>query len=192
MSRALKLLGLFFAFVVIFTLSRHVPTSTSSTTVASTTQVTTTTTATTTACQGSDFRGAYNLGQGAAGTISAGVTLTKFTAGTCSLKGWPILTLQDRSGALLASASIDLPTANSPVRFLVPQANQAPTQLTLHQGSLTSFSLAYSDVPVGNETCSSATTVGVELKTQGSVVAVTPDYPIEPCNHGSIWVSPFY
>ena len=40
----------------------------------------------------------YNEGEGAAGTIYASVTLTKTTAGTCTLKGWPILTLSDRLG----------------------------------------------------------------------------------------------
>jgi hypothetical protein len=191
-SRALKTLGIFFAFVAIYTLSRHA-TATSPTT--STTIPGTTTTASSTLpgtnCMASGFSGVFNQGQGAAGTITASVTVTKTSAGTCTLKGWPILTLQDKSGALLTSSTVD--TASSPpVQYPQAAANHAPTLLSLHQGSTTSFSLAYSDVPTGNEVCGSATTLTVQFVTGGSSINITPAYPIEPCNHGKVLVSPFY
>lgn len=192
MSRALKTLGIFFAFVVIYTLSRHV-TATSPTT-SSTTPGTTTTASSTlpvTSCQASGFSGVFNQGQGAAGTITASVTITKTSAATCTLKGWPILTLQDKSGALLTSSTVD--TSNSPpVQYPEAAANHAPTSLSLHHGSTTSFSLAYSDVPTGNEVCGSATTLTVQFAAGGSAINVTPAYPLQPCNHGKILVSPFY
>jgi hypothetical protein len=192
-SRALKSLAIFFAFVAIYTLSRHVTANTSTST--SSTEATTTIPSSVngaTTCQGSDFSGVFNQGQGAAGTIYASITLTKTSLGQCTIKGWPTLTLQDRTGAVLPSSSVDLPTVNSPIQFSDPKANQAPALVTLHQGSTTTFSLAFSNVPVGNETCGAATTISVTVKKGKSSVPVTPDYPQAPCNHGSVWVSPFY
>lgn len=198
MSRALKSLAIFFAFVAIYTLSRHLASTTTTTTtsVTSTTVVasSTSTTAATgsTMCQGSDFRGAFNQGQGAAGTIYASITLTKTSSGSCTIKGWPILTLQDHLGAVLTSSSVDVPSATSAITFLDSRANHAPTLVTLHTGSSTTFSLAYSDVPTGNKTCPAAQTVSVSLSKNGSTVAVTPQVPPAPCDNGQIWVSPFY
>lgn len=196
MSRALKTLAIFFAFVAIYTLSRH-PTGTTTTTTTTINQTTSTTTTTTTTvagttCHGTDFRGVFNQGQGAAGTIYASITLTKTTTGTCTIKGWPILTLQDRTGGVLPSNTIDLPSSAGAIRFPEAKANAAPSLLTLSNGSSTTFALAYSDVPVGSETCGSATSIAVEISKQGSSVSITPAYPQEPCNHGSVWVSPFF
>jgi hypothetical protein len=196
LSRALKSLALFFGFVAIYTLSRHdigSTTTTTSTPVAASTSTTSTTVAAAATCIAGDFRGAFNEGQGAAGTIYASITLTKTTAGTCTLKGWPILTLQDKLGALLDSSTVDLPTANSPIQFIDSRANRPPGPVRLASGASTTFSLAYSDVPTGNETsCPAAQTVSVALKAGGPTVAVTPQYPPAPCNGGLIWVSPFY
>ena len=195
MSRALKLLAIFFAFVAIYALSRH-PTGTTTTTTTTTTinQTTSSTTTTVggTTCHGTDFHGVFNEGQGAAGTIYASITLSKLTPGTCTIKGWPILTLQDRTGAVLPSNTIDLPSSSSPIQFPGAKANAAPSLLTLTSGSSTTFALAYSDVPVGNESCGTATSIAVEISTHGSSVSITPAYPQQPCNHGSVWVSPFY
>ena len=195
MSRALKLLAIFFAFVAIYALSRHATGTTTTTTTTTTINQTTSSTTTTvggTTCHGTDFHGVFNQGQGAAGTIYASITLTKLTPGTCTIKGWPILTLQDRTGAVLPSNTIDLPSSSSPIQFPGAKANAAPSLLTLTSGSSTTFALAYSDVPVGNERCGSATSIAVEISTHGSSVSITPAYPQQPCNHGSVWVSPFY
>jgi Domain of unknown function (DUF4232) len=194
--RALKTLAIFFAFVAIFTLSRHL--ATTSTTTTTTSPATSTTTSTTavagaTTCKGSDFRGAFNQGQGAAGTITAAVTLTKTTPGSCTIKGWPLLTLQDRLGALLTSSTVDLPSSQSPIRFSDSRANRAPSLVRVTSGATATFSLAYSDVPTGNETtCPAAQTVSVAFTRNGSTVAVTPQYPPAPCDNGLVWVSPFY
>jgi hypothetical protein len=59
-------------------------------------------------------------------------------------------------------------------------------------GSTISFSLGYSDVPDGTETCPSAVTISVQFSKSGSTTTVTPSYPLEPCNAATIWVSPFY
>jgi len=194
-SRAFKTLAIFFAFVAIYTLSRYGHTSTTTTTSSTTTIALTTTTGAkvgATTCHGSDFRGSFNQGQGAAGTVYASITLTKTTPGACTIKGWPILTLQDRLGALLTSSTVDLPTASAPIHFTDARANQAPSPVSLTTGATTTFSLAYSDVPTGAATCPSAQTVSVSFTQGGSTVAVTPQYPPAPCNHGLVWVSPFY
>lgn len=194
MSRAFKSLLIFFAFVAIYTLSRHAIGTSSPTTSTTTTVVSasTTTTATATACQGSDFSGVYNEGEGAAGTVTASVTLTKSTPGTCTVDGWPILTLLDRTGATVTSSSDDTST-NPVVQFPVPQANEAPTVVTVKDGANVSFFLAYSDVPVDNETtCPSVTTIEVQFAKGGSATPVTPQYPPQPCDGGRLYVSPLY
>jgi hypothetical protein len=197
--RGLISVGLFIAFVAILALSRHVVDSNNTATTTTTTSKTTTTTvpATTTtvesdACVASDFSGAYNEGEGAAGTIYASITVTKTTAGSCTLKGWPILTLQNRLGAVLPMTAVDVPTASSGFQFLATQANAAPTSLTIQQNGSTTFSLGYSDVPVGTAACESAVTVSVQFVKGGATIPVTPQYAVQPCDSGQLWLSPFY
>ena len=199
MRRGLTSIAIFVAFVVIITLSRHVIHSTSNTTTTSVPHATTTMSASTTTtsagattCQGSAFTGLYNQGEGAAGTIYASVTLTKHTAGSCSIKGWPILTLQDKTGAVLPVHLVDQSGTNNAIQFSGAKANQAPAQLTLTSGSVTSFSLAYSSVQTANTVCDDAVTINVQFATGGTPVPVTPAYPVQPCDNGKIWVSPFY
>jgi peptidoglycan DL-endopeptidase CwlO len=196
--RGLISVAIFAAFVAIFTLSRHAIHSTTTTTtttakIATTTSSTTSTTLASANCVASDFSGAYNEGEGAAGTVYASVTLTKTTAGTCTLQGWPILTLQNRLGGLLKSVGVDVPSSSSGFQFSTPaQANAAPTSVTLTSGGTTTFSLAYSDVQSGTTACESAVTISVQFVSGGATVPVTPTYPVQPCNSGQIWLSPFY
>lgn len=198
MRRGLISVAIFVAFVAIFTLSRHaIHSSTTTTTttakIATTTSSTTSTAPVSANCVASDFSGTYNEGEGAAGTIYASVTLTKTTAGTCTLKGWPILTLQDRLGALLKSTGVDVPSSSSGFQFVTPsQANAAPKTLTLSLNQTTNFSLAYSDVQSGTTACESAVTISVQFASGGAAVTVTPTYVVQPCNNGQVWLSPFY
>jgi hypothetical protein len=194
--RGLISVAIFIAFAVIYTLSRHAisPTTTTTTTSATTTTIATTTTTIASAamCQGSAFSGVYNEGEGAAGTIYASVTLTKATPGTCSVQGWPVLTLQDKTGAILPINLSDIPSSNSAVQFIATKANEAPTVLVLKQGSVTNFSLAYQDVPTNNTVCDDAVTVNVQFAAGGSAVPLTPPSPVQPCDNGKVWISPFY
>lgn len=192
MSRALKLLAIFAAFVAIVTLSRH-STSPSTTSTSTSSTSSTSTTSTTlkpagTTCVASEFNGVFNQGEGAAGTVFASILLTKTTTGACTVDGYPLLTLQDKKGAILKSRILD----TSPVDFPTAQANDPAQLLTLRDGSTMSFSLGYSDVAVGTETCASATTLNVQFTAGGPVITVNPAYPVEPCNSGTVWVSPFY
>jgi hypothetical protein len=197
--RGLTSLAIFLAFVVIITLSRHVidPTSSTTTTgvpVTTTTisSATTTSVAASATCQGSAFTGVFNEGESAAGTVYASVTLTKHSAGSCSVKGWPILTLSDKTGAVLPINLVDQSGTNNAIQFSGAKANAAPTALTLTNGSVTNFSLAYSSVSTANTVCDNAVTISVQFATGGASLPVTPAYPVQPCDNGKIWISPFY
>ena len=152
----------------------------------------TSTTIATAACRGAQFTGTFDQGQGAAGTIYAGVTLTKTTAGTCAVKGWPLLTLQDKQGAVLVITQVNQPSSSSSVQFPNASANQVPQQVTVNQGASIQFSFAYSDVTTGNTACDNATTLNVRFVANDASIAITPQYPLQPCNNGTMWVSPFY
>jgi hypothetical protein len=205
-SRALKSLAIFAAFVAIYTLSRHVVHSTPTTTTTAahhttttSTSVGTTTTLASAACNGGDFSGVYNEGEGAAGTVEASITLTKTTAGTCDLQGWPILTLQDKLGAVLTTAPVNVPAAGNGFEFLTnpaiavtSAANKAPTSLSLARGDTTTFALAYSDVAVGTQACDNGVSLFVQFAKNGTPVTLTPSEPVQPCDGGQIWISPFY
>jgi Protein of unknown function (DUF4232) len=206
-NRALKSLAIFAAFVVIYTLSRHVihsTTTTTTTTTATTAAHSTTTTTSTTlpasdVCLGQNFSGLYNTGEGAAGTVYATVTLTNTGATSCTLRGWPILTLQDKLGAVLTSNLVDVPSSGNSFQFLpgsatglTAKANGAPTTLTLAKNATATFALAYSDVPVGTAACENAVSVSVQFARNGTPVSLTPSEPVQPCGNGEIWVSPFY
>jgi hypothetical protein len=190
-SRALKSLAIFFAFVAIYTLSRHVIGSSTTSTTTTTASVTSTTLAGT-ACKATDFSGVYNEGEGAAGTIYASVTLTKSSVGSCALKGWPLLTLQDKLGALLTSSTVDVPSSGNGFQFLTARANDPPATVTLSQNGTAEFSLAYSDVQTGTTACPAAVTLSVQFVVKGGSIDVTPTYPVAPCNNGQLVVSPFY
>ena len=201
MKRGLISVGLFAAFVVIVTLSRHhaatTPTTTATTTTTTTTVVAPTTTtsvasANGSTCQGSDFSGAGGLSQGAAGTIYTSFTLTKSTPGSCTLNGWPVIGLASQSGATLPERTVEIPSPGNPGSFLIPAANRAPTTLTLSQGSTTSFSMSFSDVAVGSQSCASVAVVRVGTGVGSSTTPIALTYPIQPCNGGTLNVSPFY
>jgi hypothetical protein len=173
--------------------SRTSSTTTTTTTTSRTSSTTTTTTVVAgTTCLAQDFTGVFNEGEGAAGTIYASVTLTKNTSGSCTLTGWPLLTLQNKLGAVLALNAVDVPSSGTGFQFLSSQANSSPTKLTLSQNQAVEFSLAYSDVQTGAAACESVTTISVQLAAKGAAITVTPTYPLTPCNSGQIWLSPFY
>jgi len=149
--------------------------------------------------RGQNFSGLYNTGEGAAGTVYATVTLTNTGTTSCTLHGWPILTLQDKLGAVLTSALVDVPSAGNSFQFLAgsatgltSKANDAPTTLTLAKNATATFALAYSDVPVGTAACENAISVFVQFAKNGTPVSLTPSEPVQPCSNGEIWLSPFY
>jgi hypothetical protein len=187
MNRAIKSLALFFVFVVVVIASRHAIHSGTTTTLSSTSTSSTTSTSTLNQCQGSDFTGVDDGGEGAAGTVFDAVTLTKTTAGTCHLTGYPLVTMQDMQGATVTLTV----THNSPTtgyNFPTPGANTAPVALTLSKGSTVSFSYAFSDV---GTSCPAAKTLNVQTTAAGSSTPVTLQYNQSLCG-GALTVSPFY
>jgi hypothetical protein len=118
--------------------------------------------------------------------------LTKLSGGSCSIKGWPILTLQDKTGAVLPLTQVDQTGTNNAIQFSGTKANEAPTQLTLTNGSVTNFSLAYSSVQTANTVCDNAVTISVQFAVGAASLPVTPAYAVQPCDNGKIWLSPFY
>ncbi len=192
MSRTLKVVVVIIVLGAIAVFSRHLINASNTTTTTTSTTSTTSTTLAGNTCKASDFSGAFDQGQGAAGTINASITLTKTTTGTCTLKGWPTLTLQDRLGGLITTNVVDVPSSGKSFQFPSTKANAAPTTLTLAQNGTTNFSLAYSDVQTGTTVCASAVTVSVQFVALGPTVTVTAPSPVQPCNNGQIWVSPFY
>lgn len=167
-------------------------TTTSSVSTASTTTTTTPGSSLATTCAANDFRGVFNEGQGAAGTIYASATLIKTTTGTCTMKGWPLVTFQDRLGAVLHASVVNVPTNKDGFSFPTSAADAMPTSLQLSHGSTVDFSLAYSDVPTGTASCPNAATISVQFQANSAAVTITPNYPLQLCNSGSVWVSPFY
>lgn len=180
-----------------FFIGRHYASTTTTTTTTTSSTVPTSTTTTTTGslvtnCSAKDFSGAFNQGQGAAGTIFASVTLTKTTAGSCTMKGWPLITVQDKLGAVIKTTTTDVPTNKDGFSFPIAAADAMPTTLHLGSGSFTDFSLAYNDVPTGNTVCPSGVTISVQFSPNSAAVTVTSSYPLQLCNAGQLWVSPFY
>lgn len=183
MSRALKSLAIFAAVVLIYTLSRHALHSGTTTT----TTTATTSTAVATTCQSSDFTAVFNQGQGAAGTIYGSVDLTKTSGADCVIHGYPTLVLQDKYGSVLPSKIVD-DSNGSPIQMTDSAANAPASTLAVHAGSVVRFDFAYNDVASG---CETVTTLGVQMTSGTGVASVTPQYPLQPCFGGEIWVSPF-
>jgi len=77
--------------------------------------------------------------------VYASVTLTKRSAGTCSIKGWPILTLQDKSGAVLPLNLLDESGSHNAIQFSA-QGQRAAGPIDDDQWIRDNFSLAYSSV----------------------------------------------
>ena len=160
MSRTLRNLLLAVALIAIVVLvGRHGnlfhSSSTTTTTAAATTTTTTTTTSSTTAattttttataattCRGADFSGVNVGSQGAAGTGYDIMTLTKVTAGSCVVDGYPVLSFQDAKGTLETSLSVVHSTS-----FPAAPANAGAVAYTIADGGRVDVQFRYSDVP---------------------------------------------
>jgi Protein of unknown function (DUF4232) len=201
--RGLKSVALFIAFAVIFTLSRHAigsssttttttPTSPSTSTSAVASSTTSTPAITTSTCVASNFAATYNFGAGAAGTAYGSVTLAMKSGSTCTLVGYPIVTLQDKYGAVLHEVIVEIPRSSSAVQFPDAAANANPVSLTLSPGMSVTEDLAYNDIPVGKTGCENIASLSLQFGANGPAVVVTPSYALVACNGGKIWLSPYF
>jgi hypothetical protein len=175
-------------------LFRTTPTTTTSTTVVSTTtttastsSTTTTTSASLTTCRGSGFTGSNVGSEGAAGTGYDVITLTKVSAGTCVVDGYPLITLQGAHGVVESSFSFSDST-----NFPAAPANAGASAHTVNTGDAIDIQFRYSDVPTGTQVCPSIVQVNVQFVAGDTSVPVSVPYPISPCPGGPIGVSAFY
>jgi hypothetical protein len=147
---------------------------------------TTSTAAGVSTCQPAQLRIAPQQGTGAAGTITMTVSLTNVSSTTCTLQGYPGM-------QLLAASGSSLPTqvVRGGTQFPAAAANQSPALVTLAPQQVATFSLAYEDVPVGNET-TCPTSAKAEITPPNDVGHGVVTLAISPCNGGTVHVSPVY
>jgi Protein of unknown function (DUF4232) len=157
----------------------------STTTSSATSSTTTSTTAAATGCN--RMTGAASPGQGAAGTITGFITVTNTDTSSCTTQGYPTVGLHGSAGTPLTVTIVDGLSVN-----VSPQANAAPSTVTIAPAGTAQFAYQYSDVPTGDETtCPTAATASVTVP--GATVA-SPNFAlaIAPCDNGTIRVSPLY
>jgi hypothetical protein len=163
--------------------STSIPSSTTTSTTASPT--TSTTTGTTTSCN--QVTGTVGQSEGAAGTITGVVTVTNAGSASCTADGYPKIALFSGSGAPLPVTVV-----NGLSVTLSPAANAGPSTVMVPPSSTAQFAYQFSDVPVGAETScptSESATVTMPL---GTAPSPTFALAIDPCNGGTIRVSPVY
>jgi len=168
------------------------PNGASSTTSTTTTRPAATSTTTTpkpaklATCTPSQLSVAVQPGSGAAGTVYASATMTNSSSAKCSLGGYPGMQLLSASGAAIPTDVI-----RGGGTFLVAQANQPATIVTLAPGQAVAFSFFYGDNPVGKET-SCPTSAKVEITPPNDYTYAVVTARITACGGGAIHVSPVY
>ena len=163
------------------------PPATSSTSAPTTSSVPTTTSVVPLArCVGGSLTGAVASSQGAAGTIEVTFSVTNVGAAPCLLFGYPSIQLLAASGAPITTTTIDDHTG-----FSVAAASRAPRRQRLTPRGTATFLLQYSQIPVGTEqVCPTSATVDVYPPGSRSAVAIPA--ALQPCDAGTVHVSPFY
>lgn len=147
--------------------------STTTTVPPSSTTSSTTTTVGVTACVKTGLSVKTGKSSGAAGTIALGFVVSNISATTCTLQGYPTLTLVPKSGTLDPTFT---------------QSGRAPL-VTIAASGQAGFVLQYSDVPVdGQTTCPAVVGVDVALpKVSGGPIDVAAHFL--PCGQPELTVS---
>ncbi len=163
-------------------------TSTTVSTTTTTVAPTSTTTSSTAAPAACSIKGAQGQGQGAAGTITGTVIVTNVSAAACTVNGYPTLHLY--SGTL---APLTVTQVNGLTVHVSQAANAPPSSVTLAaNGGTAQFAYQYSDVPSGSETtCPQSEAASVTLP-DGGVSSPTFQLSLQPCDNGTVYVSPLY
>jgi Protein of unknown function (DUF4232) len=170
------------------TTTAHRATTTSApttTTTSTTAPPATTSTAASTAC--TRVTATAGQSQGAAGTITGVITVANAGSTSCTVDGYPTIALFSGSGAPLTVTVV-----NGLSVTLTPPANAAPSVVTVAPSSTAQFAYQFSDVPVGAET--SCPTSEAATVTMPGTTAASPTFSlaIDPCDNGTIRVSPVY
>jgi hypothetical protein len=171
-----------------------VATTTSSTSTSTSTSTSSTTSSTVvSACASDQFTGRLEAGQGATGTIYDAVVLTNTSSSTCTITGWPVLTLYKASGSPLANAVIIDATTGFEIIGSVPSS---PVTFPVAPGGNARFELAFSDVPVGSQdTCPTVNHLDVQLpgdSTPTDALVVSGGGFFAPCGQPQVRVSPYF
>jgi len=122
--------------------------------------------------------------------VYATVTLTNTGTTSCTLHGWPILTLQDKLGAVLTSALVDVPRPETVFSFWrVPRRVSPAKPTTRHDADprkerhrdLRPGVLGRAGGHRGVRKCD---IVFVQFAKNGTPVSLTPSEPVQPCSNG--------
>lgn len=167
------------------TQQRQSTTTSSSSTTTSAPSTTSTTGVASAACN--HITAVSGQGQGAAGTITGTVTITNTASTPCTVNGYPKLALFSGSGAPLTVTLVD----GLSVTISAP-ANAAPATVNVAPSGTAQFAYQFSDVPVGVETsCPSSESASV-IMPSATVASANFSLAIDPCNNGTVRVSPVY
>ncbi len=169
------------------TTTHHRTTTTTSTSPSTTTSTSksTTTTAGSTACD--HVTASAAPGQGAAGTITGTVTVTNTGPTPCTANGYPKLALFSGSGAPLTVTNV-----NGLSVTLSPAANAPPSPVAVAPSTTAQFAYQFSDVPVGGQTSCPASETATVIMPGATTASPTFVLAINPCNNGTVKVSPLY
>jgi hypothetical protein len=169
------------------TTTTHRATTSSSSTTSSTSggSTTSSTAATSPAC--SHISASAGQSQGAAGTITGVVTVTNTGTTSCTVDGYPTMALYSGSGAPLTVTMVNGLTVS-----VTPQASAPPSSVTVAPSSTAQFAYQFSDVPVGAETSCPMSEQATTAMPGTSVSSAYFPLAIDPCNNGTIRVSPVY
>jgi hypothetical protein len=162
-------------------------TTTSTTTTTSSSTTSTTAVARLSACGGNDLSGTVTSSPGgAAGTVSATITVSNVSSTGCTLHGYPELQLLSPNSEEMTTTTVD-----GGEGFPVAAANAAPRTVRLSVGHQATFLIQFSQTPTGTQTtCPEAASINVYPP--GSTVNFNVAYELTPCDLGTIDVSPFF
>lgn len=132
-------------------------------------------------CQTSQLALSFGSSNGAAGTIVDTFQFKNISSASCTMNGFPNVQMLDSHGNLL-------PTQVQQGGGMLSN-EPGPSPFTLQPGKISTFEVAWSDVPVGSETtCPTASSLRVTPP--GQSVFLTVNTNIAPCNSGHLNVSP--
>ena len=132
-----------------------------------------------TACQAAAIAASQGQSDSAAGHIVYAIVLTNTGPQSCTLDGYPTVTLADTGGTL--------PTTQTNGNDGVASVSTTPAVVTIAAGDAASFVLQYVDVTTGTQSCPTATQLQIVLPGGGGMVLATVNDA--PCG-GDLDVSP--
>jgi hypothetical protein len=132
-----------------------------------------------TACQASAIAASQGQSDSAAGRIVYAIVLTNTGPQSCTMDGYPTVTLADTGGTL--------PTTQTNGNDGVASVSTTPAVVAIAAGDAASFVLQYVDVATGTQSCPTATQLQIVLPGGGGMVLATVNDT--PCG-GELDVSP--